>query len=153
MQKINNYEINLGTLLIEPVNENISHVIEINKDYMVNKKTLELIDDSCKYFGSSYMGRVEGTKNLVKLNYKAPIIIEESKNIIFFPISSARYNNTTWISLNNIEDYYEETNSTTIVFKGGEHKKLDISYRSLENQILRSTMLLSTFQKRKLEIG
>lgn len=153
MKNVGNYEINLGTLLIEPVTDKISHVVEINNDYMVNKRTLDLIDDSCKFFGSSYIGRVEGTKNLVKLNYKAPIIIEESKNIIFFPISSARYNNTTWVSLNNIEDYYEEDNLTTIVFKGGEHVKLDISYRSLENQILRSTMLLSTFQKRKMKIS
>ena len=37
------------------------------------------MDDSCKYFGSSYQGRYEGTKNLIGMNYKLPIIIEESR--------------------------------------------------------------------------
>lgn len=150
MEKLKNYEINLGTLLIKPVTNNISHVIEINHDYLVNKNTKEIVDNSCKFFGSSYNGRVEGTKNMVKLKYKAPIIIEESRNIIFFPISSPRYNNTTWVSLNNIEDYYEEGIVSTILFKGGEKVTLDISYNILQNQILRSTMLFSTFQKRKI---
>lgn len=148
---MNNYEINSATLLIKQYNLNTSIVSEINNEYYIQKQTIEIIDDSCKFFGSSYKGRVEGTKNMVKLNYKVPIIIEESKNIIFFPINSPRYNNTTWISLNNIEDYYQEQHKTVILFKGGKKAVLDISYYSLENQIFRSTMLLNIFQKRKIK--
>lgn len=148
---MNNYEINTATLLIKEENKKTSLVSEIDNDYYVQKQTIDIIDESCKFFGSSYKGRVEGTKNMVKFNYKVPIIVEESKNLIFFPITSPRYNNTTWISLNNIEDYYKKDNKTIIIFKGGKEVILDISFYSLENQIFRSTMLLNIFQKRKIK--
>lgn len=148
---MNNYEINTATLLIKEFDKNTSYVAEIKTDYYVQKQTIEIIDESCKFFGSSYKGRVEGTKNMVKFNYKVPIIVEESRNLIFFPINSPRYNNTTWISLNNIEDYYQENNQTIILFKGGKKIVLDVSFYSLENQIFRSTMLLNIFQKRKIK--
>lgn len=43
----------------------------------------DIIDQSCRSFGSSYLGRHEGTKHLTGINYKAPIIIEETQSMIF----------------------------------------------------------------------
>ena len=74
----NNYEINSETIAIIPVAQNVSKVIELHQSLIVNKSTTEIIDESCKFFGSSYLGRHEGTKNLIGINYKSPIIVEES---------------------------------------------------------------------------
>ena len=82
---LENYEINSGTLAVIPIDEYTSKVIELDNEYIVNKPCFEIIDDSCNYYGSTYQGRYEGTKNMIGMNYKLPIIIEESKNIIFFP--------------------------------------------------------------------
>lgn len=147
---IENYEINNSTLAIIPIADNMSRVMEEENVYTVSKTPTEIIDDSCRFFGSSYDGRHEGTKNLTGINYKSPIIIEESKEIIFFPTSSPRFDNCHWISLNHIDKYQKGSLSAIINFKNGQKLELNISYGSLENQILRATRLESILRKRKL---
>lgn len=146
---MDSYEINNSTLAIIPISKKCSKVIEENNNFIINDSTTNIIDHSCKFFGSSYNGRCDGTKNLVGFNYKSPIIVEESKEIIFFPTSSPRFDNCYWISLNNIKDYFKEGKQTVLLFKNGQKITLDISYGSLENQILRSTRLESVLRKRK----
>lgn len=143
------YEISNSTLAIIPISKKCSKVIEKDNNYIINNSTTEIIDHSCKYFGSSYNGRCEGTKNLVGFNYKIPIIIEESKEIIFFPTSSPRFDNCSWISLNNIERYKKNEKKSSVFFKNGIVIDFEISYSSLENQILRATMLESKLRQRK----
>lgn len=143
------YEINNSTLAIIPISKNCSKVIEKENNYIINNSTTDIIDHSCKFFGSSYNGRCEGTKNLVGFNYKSPIIIEESREIIFFPTSSPRFDNCSWISLNNIDKYIKKENKSSIYFKNGINLDFKISYSSLENQILRATMLESKLRQRK----
>lgn len=143
------YEINSDTLMIVPVNSKISKIIECNEEFLIEKNTTEIIDDSCKFFGSSYSGRFEGTKRMIGVNYKAPIVVEESREIIFFPTSSPRFDNCYWICLNKIESYEKCGKNTKIVFKNKIEYIVPISYRILENQILRSTLLESKLRSRK----
>lgn len=145
-----NYEINSSTLAIIPISKNVSKIIEEEEIITVNKTTTEIIDDSCKFFGSSYLGRHEGTKNLIGIHYKAPIVIEESNDIIFFPTASPRFDNCYWISLKKILKYKKEDGKTIIVFKNGYELPINISTGSLENQILRSTLLESVLRSRKM---
>ncbi len=147
---ISNYEINSSTLAIIPLSKNSSKVIEEDDILIVNKTTTEIIDDSCKFFGSSYLGRHEGTKNIIGINYKAPIVIEETHEIIFFPTSSPRFNNCSWIALKKILKYKKENKNTIIIFKNGYQLPINISTGSLENQILRSTLLESVLRSRKI---
>ena len=146
---VENYEITPNTLAIIPMNGKTARVMEEEESYVVSKSTTEIIDNSCKFFGSSYLGRHEGTKTMIGVSYKAPIIVEESRGVIFFPTCSPRYDNCYWISLNNIKDYFKEGKQTVLLFKNGQKITLDISYGSLENQILRSTRLESVLRKRK----
>lgn len=147
---VENYEINSSTLAIIPIAKEISKVIEEDDVITVNKSTTEIIDDSCKYFGSSYLGRHEGTKNLIGINYKSPIVIEESNEIIFFPTSSPRFDNCYWISLKKILKYKKEAGRTIVIFKNNLELPINISIGSLENQILRSTLLESVLRSRKI---
>ena len=142
------YEICEKTLAIIPVDDNISKVLEEDTIYFVGKKTTDIVDDSCRYFGSSYIGRFEGTKHILGYNYKAPIIIEETRQLIFFPTASPRFNNCTWINLNSIKKYTKQLKHSVIVFKNGKELLVDISYNSLENQIFRATRLESILNER-----
>lgn len=144
------YEINNSTLAIISIDDNCCKVLEETAEYIINRPSFEVIDNSCKYFGSSYRGRYEGTKNLIGMNYKLPIIIEESRNIIFFPTSSPKLNDCFWISLNNIEHYFVEGNEAYICFKNGSKLKVNISFFALENQILRASRLESVLRNRKI---
>lgn len=145
------YEINSSTLAIIPVSEKVSRVMEEENVYLVNKSTTKIIDDSCKFFGSSYLGRFEGSKRLLGSKiYKAPIIIEESNEIIYFPTGSSRDINCTWISLKKIKKYEKTEYITTIIFKNDLTLEVDISYESLSNQILRASRLESILRQHKI---
>ncbi len=146
------YEINKETLAILSCGKDKSRIIEKTKDFIINKNATKIIDDSCKYFGSSYLGRVEGSKNILNSSHKLPIIIEESRSITFFPTTSPRLDKCSWVSLNNINKYYKNLDTTTIIFNCGKNIKLDISYGIIDNQILRATRLEMLFKKRKKNI-
>ena len=143
------YEINDDTLAIIPVGEYKSKIIEKDRTFMVEIPPMKIIQDSCEYFGSSYEGRYLGTKNLIGISHKAPIIIEESKEIIFFPTSSPRLYECAWISLKNVANYRKDVGNTLIVFNNGNLLNIDISYHSLDNQVLRATRLESVLRLRK----
>lgn len=145
------YEINSSTLAIVPLGENISKVYEEEAEYIVSKSTNSIIKENCEFYGSSYEGRCKGTKKLTGIKSKFPIIIEESRNIIFFPTSSIRSNDNMWISLNNIKSYAEQDLNSKITFKNNENIDLNISYYSLDNQICRAHMLNSKLYDKKID--
>ena len=142
------YEININTLALIGF-ENKTKVYENEKIFIVDKPVSKIIDDSCCFFGSSLSGRQKGTNDLIGVSYKCPIIVEESKNIIFFPTRSPRMVNCSWISLNNIEDYYSKmTNEVIIKFKNGQKITIPSTYGIIDNQVLRSTRLESVLRGR-----
>lgn len=143
------YEITKNTLAIIPIDSKRSEVIEDDDIFIINKNSTKIVDDSCKFFGSSLEGRHEGTKNLIGVAYKAPIIIEETSEMIFFPTNSPRIANCAWVSLNNLENYRKKNGQTQLCFKNGKIIDIDISYNSFENQVLRSTRLESILRKHK----
>ena len=128
MKNLDVYFINKATCAIIPIDKSVSKVIEFDDSFIVNKSVNCIIDESCKYFGSSYKGRFEGSKNILKMNYKLPIVIEEYNNIIFFPTSSPRFNQCIWISLNNISNYSKSGSFSKIIFNGGMDLELNLSY-------------------------
>ena len=142
------YEVNCDTLALIPISESETKIIERDNIFIVNKPVMEIIEDSCEYFGSSYNGRHEGTKKLIGISHKAPIIIEESKNLIYFPTSSPRLLDCVWIGLNNIKDYESKNGKTELLFDNNKKIKLDISFGSFDNQVLRATKLESVLRKR-----
>ena len=69
------YDINAGTLAIIPLDEDSTKIVEVDNEFVVRENSMKIIDNSCMYFGSSYDGRLAGTKNMIGVNYKAPIVI------------------------------------------------------------------------------
>ena len=58
------YEINKGTLAIMPNEINQSLVYEDEDRFLVNQSPFEIMEDSCKYFGSTYEGRKDSDKSI-----------------------------------------------------------------------------------------
>jgi len=142
------YEINENTLAIVPV-RNKSRVYETGKSFMVDKNSNKIMEESCEYFGSSLLGRQRGTHNLIGVTHKAPIIVEETKELIFFPTTSPRVTKCAWISLKGIHKYYSEKNKIFIEFKNKQKVAMNVSYGVIDNQILRATRLESVLRDRK----
>lgn len=144
------YEFSLDTLAVIPLNAEATKVIEKDAEYIVNTNSMKIIDDGCRFFGSTYHGRSEGTKSMIGINYKSPIIIEESIPIIFFPTISPRLEACSWISFKEIEKYVKKTEKvTTIYFKNGLKLDLNIPFKSIQNQVLRASYLNTTLNDRR----
>ena len=144
------YEINDETLAIIPDDIWNSIVVEDNCDYEVSGKPLEIVDYSCKYFGSSYPGRKEGSKDVLNSSYKLPIVVEDTRNLVFFPTTSPTDDDCSWISLKNIKEYrgIDDLN-TEVEFKNGKIITVGISYNSFNNQVLRASRLESILRNRR----
>lgn len=143
------YEINSETCALVP-NSNLSTVIiEKESSFIIPLPVSKVINYNCAYYGSSFEGRLKGSKYALGSKYKLPIIIEESKELIFFPTSSFENPNCVWISLNNISDYQKSQDATIVKFNNKQKIDLKISYESFENQVLRATKLLLILKSRK----
>jgi len=145
-----NYEINSETLLIMPIEEKKSKVFELDDEFVINKTPLEIIKESCLFFGCSFEGRRDSVKNILDINMKVPIIIEDSKNIIFFPVSGCIKNDTTWISYQNLVKYSKKDKfSTVLFFRNNISFNVNLKYNLVDNQVIRCLKLNNLLIKRK----
>ena len=117
------YEINSSTIAIVPLDNKITKIYEEETEYIINKSANSIIKENCEFYGSSYEGRCVGTKVLTGIKTKYPIIIEESRNIIFFPTSSIRNKQSTWIALNKIKNIIKDEYNSKVEFKN--NKKIN----------------------------
>ncbi len=143
------YFVNTDTLLLAPKSKLETKIYEAENIFTVNNNIMSTINESCMYFGSDYQGRYLGSKALLKMNYKLPIVVDEHREVIFFPSCSPRQDDCHWVSLNNIISYEKKEKKTLIKFKNNIQYELDMSYQSFESQIFRATMLLMLVKKRK----
>lgn len=128
------YEITFDTQVILPVENNSSRIIENNESYVINVPPMQVLEHSCEYFGSSFNGRKEGTKKLLGITHKSPIIVEESRKIIFFPTTSPDRIDCVWINLEKVNKYYKSSSKKSIIeFKNGDIIEFDVSIGSLTN--------------------
>ena len=59
-------------------------VIEEKGEYIVKDSPTKVMDEACKFFGSSLKGRQDGTRDISKITHKAPIAVDPSSGMYFF---------------------------------------------------------------------
>ena len=134
------YEINRGTLAIMP-NENASSLVyEDEERYLINQTPFEIMEESCKYFGSTYEGRKDSARSILGAEYKVPVIVEDTDNLIVFPTTSPRADDCIWISLKRVKSFEKiDSINTKVIFDNNGEIIDPVSYRTLENQISRGS--------------
>lgn len=143
------YEIDLSTLMLIGLDDVSTRIVTFNNEFIVNDNCKNIINDSCKFFGSNLTERIKVTNRLINISSKSPIVVEESRNIIFFPLKSTREKCNIWISFNNLEKYEKDEEFTIFYFKNGKQNKLKFSYYIIDNQVTRSLMLDYEINKRR----
>ena len=144
-----NYEISQGTLAIIPNEDQNSLVYEDDERFIINEKPFKIMEESCKYFGSTYKGRKDSAKKILGAEYKVPIIIEDYNNVIVFPTTSPTADDCAWISLKRVKGIEKiDTYNTRIIFDNGREIIVPTSYRSIENQLSRASRLDVIMRKR-----
>lgn len=146
---VNNYEISSNTCAVISVDDNLVKIIENGKEFYVKDSSINIINNSCMYYGSTFEGRCESAKRMLNGFYKLPIVIEESAPIVFFPISSPKHSKCIWISLQNIEKVSKCENGTLVSFVGGHNFSFDRSREVIDNQIARATRLKCILYERQ----
>ncbi|WP_243291432.1 competence protein ComK [Bacillus sp. FJAT-47783] len=154
-QILDNYIINAQTMAILPhfdSNQPVAKIIEFQKVVYVNTRTTQVIDKSCRYYGASFQGRKTGTKELIGITHKPPIVIDPANTIYFFPTNSPAKPQCAWLSHAHISGFKKEAHDQTIVtFHNNESIKLDISFTSFRNQFYRTAQLRTVVSSRMEE--
>ena len=143
------YEIDLSTVMLIGIDEFKTKVVTLDSEFIIDIDSKKIIDNSCKFFGSSLNDRINMTKRLVNVSSKSPIIVEDSRNIIFFPLKSTRDKFNIWNSFNNLEKYVKNGDKTMFIFKDKKQVEIDFSYYIIDNQVTRSLMLDYELKKRR----
>lgn len=144
------YEFSKGTLAIVPNEKETSLVYEDEERYIIDQLPFKIMEDSCKYFGSTYKGRKESARDILGAEYKVPIIVEDSNNLIVFPTTSPLADDCVWISLQRLKKFEKiDVNNTKIIFDNGREIIVPCSYRTIENQVSRASRLDLIMRNRK----
>jgi competence protein ComK len=151
-RQIEEYEVNPYTMFIKPViygSKVYSEIYELEDEYLSPFKPLEIIKKSCEYFSSSFEGRKDGTKQLIGITHKVPIVIDPTNFIYFFPTTSPTRSECIWISHEHIMDYQRiDSRQTRVIFQNKQSFILPVSRSSFSNQMLRTALLKTTLMQR-----
>jgi competence protein ComK len=146
------YEVNSSTIAVLPLQKekNIySQVIETDKTFQVKMKPMQIIDRSCRYYGSSYAGRKAGTFEIIRVSHKPPIAIDHVNNIFMFPTLSSNRPQCGWFSLKHVNDCNPtEFDNTIVDLMNGRTLELPVSFTSFQNQVQRTAWLRTKFMDR-----
>ncbi|MFC3040661.1 competence protein ComK [Virgibacillus xinjiangensis] len=137
------YEISPLTMAViaNPIKkgETYSYVLEEEMEYAIDNSPSRLMNDACKYLGSSLKGRQDGTREICGITHKAPISVDPSCGMYFFPTTSPANPKCSWIAHTHIDQINRiPDNSTEIIFHNGKKITLKVSYGSMLNQVQRT---------------
>ncbi len=119
--------------------DQVTRVLEEDAEYVLDGNPTKVIDDACRFFGASLKGRQDGTKDISGITHKAPISIDPSSGMYFFPTTSPTSHKCSWIAHSHIDKVGRAPDQQTeVLFKNGRRVIVDISYGSMLNQLQRT---------------
>lgn len=148
---MDSYEINKDTVALVPKDSNHTTVYEVDDSFIVDQPAINIVRDSCEYFGSSLEGRQIGTSALVGFTHKVPVIVEETFDLIFFPTLSPKNNQCAWIAYDHIFKPEKFKDKTILELKNGKKIIIDASDAIIENQLYRCSRLKESLNLRKID--
>ena len=143
-----NYIINYNTVaLVKQKNKTI--IYNVDKVLVFNKNINNIIEYNCKYYGSTLIGRKNSAKNILKIKYKLPIIIDDINNIIIIQLNSPRNKNCLYLITNKIINYEKKDNFLNIICVNNITFNVKISLNVFEKLLIKSIQLNNILNWRK----
>lgn len=149
-QVLENYEINEKTMAVLSAahTDYYSIILEGSRKLYVKKTPMELIKTACLEGGAGYNGRRASVTYRTGIQRKVPIPINEVKNIYAFPTQSPSQFGCHWIFPSHIRnlaiDPYTK-NGCLVIFKNNKIISIDVSIKSMEKQIHRTSHCVCVF--------
>lgn len=153
---VQEYEINSETMALLPKYDEYANlhtfVLEETDSFIVPLSPKKLVDYSCRYYGSSYEGRLEGIKQAMGITKKAPIAISVELAIFFFPHESPSNHSCIWLSHTHVDSLErKDKRSTIVLFSNGETLTVPASKMQLETKLHRTAQYRHLLQKRTVK--
>lgn len=152
LKQIEEYEVNPFTMFVKPIaygSKVYSEIFEVEDEFLSPFKPLDIIRNSCEYYGSDYEGRRNGTKQLVGYAHKIPIAIDPTNRIFFFPTTSPSRQECIWISHEHVKDYDRiNPQETVILFNNNQSFKFPVSCSTIISQLERTAYLRTKLMQR-----
>jgi competence protein ComK len=153
---LDEYEVNRVTTAVLPTIYNkklCARVLEIKQEYVVSMSPTDIIEKSCRYYGSTLDGRTKGTQAVTGITHKAPIAIDPYNMIYFFPTHSPKQSECAWISHRYVENHGKINNTKiNVTFINKKTIQLPISNSTFENQLYRTAHLrVKLLQRLKMD--
>jgi Genetic competence transcription factor len=124
-------------------------ILETSGERIVPIRPVYVIDQSCRYYGSSFKGRVEGSKGLLGITKKLPIVIDPANSLYFFPTHSPARHQCAWFSHSHISRFMKtDSNCTEVIFRNGQKIVADISPSSFSHQFYKTAHLRTIISSR-----
>ncbi len=144
---MNKYIINENTLALLTINNKVK-IIEKYIDYYIEENINNIINNSCIYYGSTFLGRTYSTKSLLGISTKLPIIISEKKDLIFFPTNSYKNKNCVWLNYSEIDKYYSiNSKEINITFLNQKNLIIPITNNIFTKQLFKASRLETIFKR------
>ena len=143
-----NYIINNKTIGLLKIN-NKTIIFNVDKTKVINKSIRQVIDYSCKYYGSNLNGRICSAKYILGDKYKIPIVIDDFNKLILISLSSIRNNICLFLIFNKIVDYSIENRYLKIKCANNVNFYVKISKNIFEKKLLKSLKLNNVLFERK----
>ena len=140
---------NEKTLAVIGIDYKFCRILEENDEFLVSRSWQDILDESCLYYSSSFQGRVDGSRVILKKEYKVPIILRELQMLIFFPVGNQTNYNCMWISLKHLNHYTYEKTGIHLFFEGNKDLLLTSGIQAFESQLLKSYNLEKLFISRQ----
>jgi competence protein ComK len=114
-------------------------VVEKTGIVVVQKKPLDIIDDSCGYFGHSFSGAKQGAWAVTGITRMPPLAVSAELDLIIFPLASPENRDCSWLVHLNVESWGEAGRNATVVrFSNYQTFTFDISYTAFEIKACRA---------------
>ncbi|WP_170234587.1 competence protein ComK [Macrococcus equipercicus] len=124
--------------------------------FIINHQPLELIEQSCYFYNTTYSARKEKTRIVADICQKPPIVLKPETGTYFFPSHSDRVKEMHWFNLDMIKYYRKgKYNDTEICFDDGSVIAVPTSYYIINTQFLHAVKLeycLRTKAQKKVEM-
>lgn len=150
------YTVTPYTLALLPVQDGskvYSRIIELEGEFICPLKPTDIIKKSCEYLGVSYEGRRSGTKKITGFTHKAPITIDPSGSLFFFPTASPLRPQCIWLAHDHIlSSTCLDSKQTTVILRNKQSIVVNMSISSFKTQLHRTAFLKTKLLPRLEEI-
>lgn len=141
------------TMALIPQYTNTGHlhctVVGMFGENTVEENPLNVLNESCEYYGSSFDGRLKAAQQILEGKKNLPIMVSITLEYCMIPLASPMKKDTAWVSYRHIERIIPKGPNSIIIFSNHIKLEVNITKDVLEDRMNKAARLISTYHFRQ----